>query len=260
MIFYFSGAGNSHFIASLLAKKLDMPLVSITESLKSKKTSFDIERDSSVGFVFPIHFWGVPHIVIEFIREMHLKMNENTYTWVVFTCGGSTGNAEKIIKKELKQKNIKLFSSFSIRMTDIFVPFFQIPDKETINKNTEIAVQNVESIAYYINNKEKGDFNKNKGQFHNFTTFFLYPLYKYYRGTSKFRVEENCTACRKCEMVCPTNTIEMINNKPVWKKNKCTLCFACLHTCPVQAINYGKVLFFWDSKGKGRYKNTFVIK
>lgn len=260
MIFYFSGAGNSQFIAETLSKKLNEPLISMADALKTKNLAYTVERESTLGFVCPIHFWGVPNLVLNFIKEMFLKMNSNTYTWVVFTCGGSTGNADKMIAKHLKQKNINLSAVFSIKMTDIFVPFFHIPEKDVIDQTNFEAVKYIDEIVSIINNREYGNYDKNKGKFHNLSTFFLYPTYSYYRKTSKFRVSDDCTACRKCEKVCPTNTIEIINNKPVWKKNKCTLCFACLHICPVKAINYGRVLFFWDSKDKGRYKNIFIIK
>ena len=54
--------------------------------------------------------------------------------------------------------------------------------------------------------------------------------------------------------------IEIKDNKPIWKQKKCTLCFAFMHICPAQAINYGNVLFFFDSKNKGRYRNPYAPK
>ena len=260
MIFYFSGSGNSHYAAYTIAEKLNTPLVSMAECLKNNSMNFDARQDKYCGFVFPIHFWGVPYLVTNFIKNMQLKMNEDTYVFAVFTCGGSTGSADKMLQKLLNKHNINLSSVFSVKQIDIFVPFFKIPEKD---KREEVILKSqvdIESIVNHIINLDKGNFDENKGSLPFFTTTFLYPTYSYYRNTSKFRVSDICTACKKCEKVCPLNVIEIIDNKPVWKLKKCTLCFACLHICPAQAINYGKVLFFFDSKNKGRYRNPYAPK
>lgn len=70
MIFYFSGSGNSHYAANIIAEKLDTPLVSMASYLKSSKLNFDARQDKYCGFVFPVHFWGVPYLVTEFIKNM----------------------------------------------------------------------------------------------------------------------------------------------------------------------------------------------
>lgn len=260
MVFYFSGSGNSYHVASILSESLKTPLISMAESLKKREMSFDARNDKTCGFVFPIHFWGVPYLVTEFIKHLHIKTNDETYVYVVFTCGGDTGNAPKEFEKLLKSIHVKLSAVFSIQQIDIFVPVFKIPDKDKVDKEILKAKIETENILTHISAKDKGDFNINKNRFAFLETKLLYPMYSYYRNTSKFRVSDTCTACRKCEKICPLNVIEIINHKPVWKKKKCTLCLACLHICPTQAIDYGRMLFIFDSKNKGRYRNPFAPK
>ena len=136
----------------------------------------------------------------------------------------------------------------------------EVMPESSFTANVMQRIKDDSSFDDDIINLDKGNFDENKGSLPFFTTTFLYPTYSYYRNTSKFRVSDICTACKKCEKVCPLNVIEIIDNKPVWKLKKCTLCFACLHICPAQAINYGKVLFFFDSKNKGRYRNPYAPK
>lgn len=260
MVFYFSGSGNSYYAAKLLSEGIDTPLISIADSLKKMEMNFDARQDKVCGFVMPVHFWGVPYIVTEFMKNIQLKTNDDTYVFVVFTCGGDTGQAPKQFEKMLKQLHINLNAVFSIKQIDIFVPIFKVPPKDKRDEEVLKAKIECENILMHINARDNGDFNLNKNKLAYLETKLLYPMYSYYRNTSKFRVSDMCTACKKCEKICPLHVIEIIDNKPVWKKKKCTLCLACLHICPSQAINYGKVLFFFDSKNKGRYRNPYAPK
>lgn len=260
MVFYFSGSGNSYYVASMISENLNTPLISMADALKKREMNFDAREDNVCGFVFPIHFWGVPYLVTEFIKNLQLKTNDNTYVFVVFTCGGDTGYAPQEFEKMLKKIHVNLSAVYSIQQIDIFVPIFKIPDKDKRDKEVLKAKVETENILNHIKNLDKGDFNTNKNKLAFLETKLLYPMYSYYRNTSKFRVSDICTACKKCEKICPLNVIEIIDNKPVWKQKKCTLCFACLHICPAQAINYGKVLFIFDSKNKGRYRNPYAPK
>lgn len=260
MVFYFSGAGNSFQAAELISKSLNLPLISMAEKLKTKDFTFDARENNICGFVFPIHFWGVPYLVTEFIKNISLKITNNTYIFVVFTCGGDTGNADVKIKKLLNKSNIPLSAVFSIKQIDTFVPIFKIPNKDKRDESVLKATVEIENIINHIKILDKGNFNDNKTIFPKLMTSLFYPFYSHYRRTSKFRVSDICTACKKCEQICPMDIIKIIDNKPVWQQKKCTLCFACLHICPAQAINYGKVLFVFDSKNKGRYRNPYAHK
>ena len=66
-IFYYTGTGNSLWVARTLAEALgDTELVSIADWGVEKKT---IDSDV-IGFVFPVHMWGVPGRIIKFINEI----------------------------------------------------------------------------------------------------------------------------------------------------------------------------------------------
>lgn len=46
---------------------------------------------------------------------------------------------------------------------------------------------------------------------------------------------ENCTGCKKCQIVCPFAQIEVIDKKAVITEG-CTLCGACQEACEFEAI------------------------
>lgn len=260
MVFYFSGSGNSYYAGKTVAEKLNTQLISMAECLQSGKLDFDLRQDKYCGFVFPVHFWGVPYLVTKFIENMQLKLNDDVYVFALYTCGGGAGNTAKMIKKLLKKAHIPLSATFSIKQVDIFIPLFKIPPKDVRDEIILKSNVELENITNHIQNSYKGDFDKYKGPLPALFTTLFYPAYSHYRDTSKFTASDFCTACKKCVNACPLKIIDIKDDKPVWKQKKCTLCFSCIHICPAQAINYGDVLFFFNSKNKGRYRNPYAPK
>lgn len=57
MIFYFSGTGNSRWVANALSIALGEPVVSIAEELKTNKKEIvcPLREDEKVLFVYPVH-------------------------------------------------------------------------------------------------------------------------------------------------------------------------------------------------------------
>ena len=71
MIYYFSGTGNSRFIAEGIAKKINDKLLSLTPLMKSSDEGVLLESDKPFVFVLPIYAWRVPRPVDEFIKKPH---------------------------------------------------------------------------------------------------------------------------------------------------------------------------------------------
>ena len=65
MIYYFSGTGNSKWLAEQLASKTEDIAVNLIEC--SVVSSID---NQTIGIVFPIHAWGVPEPVLEFVKKL----------------------------------------------------------------------------------------------------------------------------------------------------------------------------------------------
>jgi len=57
MIFFFSGCGNSRFIAESIAQTINEPLVFIPEAERGNRFEYTLAEGERVGFVFPIYSW-----------------------------------------------------------------------------------------------------------------------------------------------------------------------------------------------------------
>ena len=245
MILYFSGTGNSKYVAEQIAKITNDELVSINEKLKYNHTGKITVQDRLV-FVVPTYAWRIPRVVRDWIIKTDFRYDENT--WFVMTCGSEIGNAEKYNKKLCNAKGFNYMGSAQVVTPENYIAMFDSPTTEEIEKIFTKADKEIENIANQI--KENKPFatprNNIQDKFMSGPVNMLfYPMFV---KDKDFYADDKCTNCGKCVKICPLNNIEIKNNKPVWNKN-CTHCMACISYCPTGAIEYGK-----KTLGKQRYK------
>ena len=66
MIFYFSGTGNSEWVAKQIAQKINDEFCNISKLDKIP----EIDNEKQIGFVFPIYAWGVPEPMNLFAKRL----------------------------------------------------------------------------------------------------------------------------------------------------------------------------------------------
>ncbi len=124
MIFYFSGTGNSEYAARKIAGILEDEAVSIAECTRSGRFAFTLADGERLGFVFPVYFYGVPTIVLEFIGRLGLQGHANHYTFAVCTSGGDPAGALPMLRRALARKGtgLGLDAVFELTMPDNYIP------------------------------------------------------------------------------------------------------------------------------------------
>ena len=112
IIYFFSGTGNSLFVAKELSKRLEnTKVVPIIPTLKQKKIQ---PSDSDIVVVFPEHALTMPIIVRKFFRK--LNFSGINYFSIVVTRHGIKSKVHEEISQIAKRKNGKLNSIFYINM------------------------------------------------------------------------------------------------------------------------------------------------
>ncbi len=251
MIFYFSGTGNSRWVANALGITLGEPVVSMAEELKTGKKEIvcPLREDEKVLFVYPVHSWGPAVPVVRFIEKLRLTGYDKQPVYSVSTCGDECGYTADIMRKELDKRGINLTEGYSVIMPNnyILLPGFDVDSKEVEEQKLQEAPAAVAAIADAIRENKKVNIYK-KGSLPRLKSYCIYPLFANFAiGKNSFRVTDGCISCGLCERVCPTGTITLADGKPVWS-DTCVQCVACIHRCPVRAIEYGKITL-----KKGRY-------
>lgn len=253
MIFYFSGVGNSAWVARRLADKLQDKVLPIAEEIRTEM-KYDLAPEESVGFVFPVYGWEPPRIVMDFVRKMTLKQKPE-YLYFVCTCGDDTGKTADIFMSVLRKKGWACHASYSILMPDTYVclPGFDIDGEDELKRKTENAAARVNFIGEELSRRvvmeKHGCY---EGAFPKVKTYVLGGLFRtFLMSPKRFHATDACIACGLCEKRCPVHNIK-VEGKPQWGSD-CTMCLACYHTCPQHAIHYGN-----RTKNKGQYKGEFL--
>lgn len=251
MIFYFSGTGNSLYVAQRLHEVDGGELIDMASALNEKYFKYSIADGEKIGFVFPVYFSGLPTFVNEFMDKLSIESDTDPFAYTVITCGGSIGKADKMIADKLKQKNLHLNSAFSIKMPSNYVIMYDVSSNEEQDLTLRSAESQIDEIIKILEvNKEVNS--SDHGPLAPISPL-LYRLYGFYRKTKKFYANDACTGCSLCEEICPSKTIQLSSGKPEWINDKCSHCSACINRCPTRAIQYGNA-----TKKRGRYINPSV--
>lgn len=250
MIFYFSGTGNSRWVAESLSRLLGDRLIAVSDAFAEQQYEFTLTEGESLGFVFPTYSWGPAPVMVEFARRIKINdYRDDTFCYMVTSCGDDIGLSVDVWKKALG--NITCNAAYSVQMPNnyILLPGFDIDSKELENDKKRKAVERVEFIADSIKRLVHTT-DVVEGSFAWLKTRIIYPLFsRYSMSDKKFTVDsDKCTRCRVCVKNCPMQNISMNDNStPQWHGN-CAMCLACIHRCPARAIEYARA-----TQKKGRY-------
>lgn len=245
MVLYFSGTGNSAYVAKKIANGVQDEIISLNDKIRNS----DYTKLNSAKpwiFVVPTYGWQIPRIVRDWILRADLHGNRQAY--FVMTCGGDIGNAGKYVKELCGKKGFQYMGCLEVVMPENYVAMFPVPDEE---KAKEIIERAEPVIAEAINCIQNGKAfpGKKIGMGDKISSGVVnsvfYPVFVH---AKKFYTTSECVGCGVCAKVCPLQNVTMEKGKPKWGDH-CTHCMACICKCPKKAIEYGN-----KSKGKPRYQ------
>ena len=254
MVFYFSGTGNTKWVAQQIAGAIGEELLYIPDLIREDRYHFTLGKDERIGFCFPTHGWQPPRIVRDFISRITLgQRSEDTFCWALTTCGDNMGEAMTILNKELaanKQlqtadgRRLEAETLFSVIMPESYVclPFMKTDPEEKEALKIEVARLSMPHIIQMVEERRRGVEELEKGATPRLYSYVIGGYFNKHMITDKkFTVDNKvCIQCGKCAKVCPVDNIK--GTPPLWlHKGKCTSCLACYHYCPVHAINYGSI-------------------
>ena len=242
-IYWFSGTGNSLFLARRLAEKTGAHLKPLASLLNAHTISSQAE---AVGLVFPVYDFKAPAIINDFINRFEgLK---EKYLFALCTYGISPLKCLSTLQNQLSNDGIALHAGFGIMM-----PHNSVGNTSFSNSDRDKALaegeKRVNEIARLINTRQTGPV-ETESLFSALLMRGLFlkvikPVIPLLLHVAKngweslaFQTNELCSGCATCSKVCPVHNITLDRDRPAWG-DKCLSCFACLQWCPNEAIQLG---------------------
>lgn len=249
MVFYFTGSGNSGYIAKTISDSLGDKCIFIPEVIDSNNT-FELSDGERLGFVFPVYSWGIPEFIADFIKK--LTVTGVGYVYFICTCGDDTGKTKEQFLSLAKLKGWQTRLGYAVQMPNTYVclPGFDVDPEDLELRKANSAEKKLQEIIKHLKNYDEGVFDTLPGIFPGLKSSVIRPLFNKVLVTSKyFHTNDNCKKCGKCVQSCPMNNIIFASDSgyPLWK-DKCVGCLRCYHICPANSIQFG--IF---TKGKGQY-------
>ena len=238
MIFYFSGTGNSRWVAEELANKLRTQLLFIPDVDITQ--TFTLEKNEKLGFVFPCYAWAIPEFIVEFIKK--LKVENVSYLYYACTCGDDTGRLKEQFCKVVAEKGWTGDLGYEIKMPESYVclPFFDVDSKEKEQRKYNVAQQRVNDLVDDLLDSRRGIFNLLQGVLpRTKSTVLKWGFDKWCMTPKRFVANVQCTQCETCVTECPMKNISLMNGQIHWGDN-CVMCLRCYHSCPQHAVEWGK--------------------
>lgn len=250
MLFYFSGTGNSRWVALQLGDLLQEKVWSVADVLEDSQV-YTLGDTEAVGFVFPVYAWGPPDVFLRWMRSVQFS-RKPAYLYFVCTCGDDAGKTADVFIRAVAERGWECVAGFSVWMPNTYVclPGFDVDSEGLAFRKLREARMRVGEIYSCLQKREKG-FGCYEGSFPWLKTYVLRPLFRRFLMSSRaFRVTGACISCGKCEQVCPLHNIRLAGGTPQWGEH-CAMCLACYHHCPRHAIAYGH---------QTRHKGQFTLE
>lgn len=127
MILYFSGTGNSKYVALRLTEGLDSSHLCMNDRIKAGDTS-PVDTGADLVIVTPTYAWRIPRIVESWLGQTQLRGAKRA--WFVMTCGSEIGNADAYNRRLCRAKGLTYMGTAQIVMPENYIAMFNAPETE----------------------------------------------------------------------------------------------------------------------------------
>jgi flavodoxin/ferredoxin len=246
-IFFFSGTGNTWWVAQQLVNALENEQFQVNahsiEQVTSAQVKPLIEQSDIVGLGYPIYGSDAPLLMQDFITN--LPESKQTKPMLVFvTQAAWSGDGAYFIRPLVEAKGYHIRWAVHFNMPNnitvdlgwilnTFLGFFQA--------KPATALKRIQKLSQRISQ----DQNWIMGRSSLFSLGWMQRI-PYRKGLPSLQKDsyqvnsERCNACGRCERLCPVKNITLVAGLPRFDTH-CNLCLRCFNYCPELAIEaFGK--------------------
>ncbi len=244
MNFYFTGTGNSLYVA----KRLDEDHRSIPQVLRRKELAFSGEK---IGIVCPVYGHEMPRMVKEFLKRAVFRTE---YLYLVLTYGKLHGGAAELAKKYLRRIGKSADYINTVLMVDNFLPAFDMAEETALDKRVD---EQLAVIAADIGKKRREIQPSSLRDRAVHCGYLAMVRNRPETFWANYTVTDDCIGCGICARVCPAGCIHIDKQRAVHSPGSCQACYACIHACPKTAIRLEGLPMREPNPG-ARYRNPNI--
>lgn len=232
MIYYFSGTGNSAWVAGEIAKVTGDVAQSLAPMLRGGETPPPVRAGEALGLVFPVYCWAPPPAVLDWTAR--LQVEDGAFVYGVCTMGLSAGDALRVLGRR-----VRLNAGWKIVMPANYAVLYNREPTRVIQEKIAAARARLPDICAAVRER-RAEFDPPENLLARANSWLLAPFFRHLTTDRLFRVSNACTGCGRCAAVCPVDNVEMIDGRPRWR-HRCQHCMACLQRCPAAAIDFWRL-------------------
>jgi ferredoxin/flavodoxin len=272
LILYFSGTGNTDYVAHYFARRLEqsLPLASLEIELRSmEKGPAEALSDFDLLVAgFPVYACEAPDLVQEYLDR--LPPGEQRGAFVLCTKGAYAGGAVKRNLQRLAARGYVPLGGGSVLMpgTDglaliaknswmarkaLEKDYDQLQDADRLANEVGtvlseiLAGQRADSLRLPLPPKSHRALSDR-------IWAFLYEASGNWTRP-RLRADARCKGCGLCVQICPVENVELQDGHARFAGH-CALCMRCIHACPQEAVQIGRITvdkFRWKGP-KGEFR------
>ena len=241
IMLYFSGTGNSKYIAELFCAEMNAACHSIEEDVDFEKL---IVAEKTVAFCYPVYVSRVPRIMREFV-EKHMAALKGKRLIIFCTQMVLSGDGARAFAALFSRKYVEVIYAehFFIPNNVSNVALLPMASDRSIKAYLRRCRRRMEVVCRDIKagTVKKRGFGVVGRALGSLQAPLLRPIEK--KANKSVTVNGDCNRCEICVSVCPMNNL-VCEDEGVGHRHNCTMCCRCINRCPQKAITvvfHGKV-------------------
>lgn len=244
---YFSGTGNSAYVARLFAAEMGGACHSVEDRADFSAL---LSAADSVAFVYPVYASRVPRILREFVEARRAELHGKGLV-ILCTQMGFSGDGARCFTDMLDRKSFRVLYAEHINMPNNINNFRVFP-RTGDRRSARLISAARRRVGRICQNIRAGKVKKR-----GFNAFSR--LLGLMQGAFALKIERlaadsvqiggECTGCSLCVRRCPMRNLSLENGKAAAHGN-CTECYRCINLCPEKAIRiYFQKKVQWQYRG-----------
>jgi len=250
LILYFSGTGNTEFIAQYIKKHLSCDKYEIELFPLELFKSENISKYDALIFGFPVYALDIPVFIQDYLKDIPVPKTKSVF--IFCTKALSSGIALKHAIEIFKNSGYNPLGYADVKMPGSDGLAFLKKDSTMVREITNRDFSKIEGVDNFVSRikevtsaLEDSDVKRfyldiDSSIFVRLCSSIMKKIFLIMEKwiKRKFWADENCVKCKKCENICPAKNIK-VNEKVSFGSN-CYLCMRCVHQCPKEAIQIGR--------------------